>query len=58
MDPIKSQINSVHTPKFLLFYDTFERHSSIYVAVRGSAVGLGTALQAGSIPDGVIGIFN
>jgi len=39
-------------------HDALERHSSIYVAVRGSAVGLGTALQAGSIPDGANGIFH
>ena len=28
------------------------------MAVRGSAVGVGNGLQAGSIPDGAIGIFH
>jgi hypothetical protein len=45
--PYQEPDKSSPYPKATTFYDTYERYSSIYVAVRGSAGGLGTALQAG-----------
>ena len=36
----------------------FPRINVLYFHLRGDAVGWGTALEAGSISDGVIGIFH